>query len=120
MEQKVNAVKSLTQGVSMLFKKNKVTPVNGVGRITDPHTIVVTGKSGETKLTTKNIMIATGSEVAPLPGIQARSHAHCLPFTAPILLQLHARIVSAINSFLFGHSFIITFIIIIMISHEYP
>ena len=79
MEQKVNAVKSLTQGVSMLFKKNKVTPVNGVGRITDPHTIVVTGKSGETKLTTNNIMIATGSEVAPLPGIQARtlSMFHC-------------------------------------------
>jgi dihydrolipoamide dehydrogenase len=70
MEQKTNAVKSLTQGVSMLFKKNKVTPVNGVGRITDPHTIVVTGKSGETKLTTNNIMIATGSEVSPLPGIQ--------------------------------------------------
>lgn len=75
MEQKTNAVKSLTQGVAMLFKKNKVTPVNGVGRITDAHTIVVAGKSGETKLTTKNILIATGSEVAPLPGLQAR-HAH--------------------------------------------
>ena len=80
MEQKTNAVKSLTQGVAMLFKKNKVTPVNGVGRITDPHTIVVTGKSGETKLTTQNIMIATGSEVTPLPGIQARalSSMRCL------------------------------------------
>jgi dihydrolipoamide dehydrogenase len=71
MAQKADAVKGLTEGVAYLLKKNKVTHYNGKGRIADPGKVDVTGKDGKTEtLTAKNIVIATGSEPTPLPGIE--------------------------------------------------
>ncbi len=66
MKRKGEIVSGLTQGIEGLFKKNKVTYVKGHGTITDANTVTV----GKEKLTTKNIMIATGSEVMPLPGVK--------------------------------------------------
>jgi dihydrolipoamide dehydrogenase len=73
MGQKEAAVKGLTQGVAYLFKSNKVTQVQGFGTITSPNTVTVT-KNDNTQqvLNTKNILIATGSEVTTFPGIEVK------------------------------------------------
>jgi len=63
--QRVDAVKGLTGGVEFLFKKNKVTWLKGLASFTGANTVEVNGE----KVTAKNIVIATGSSVAPLPGV---------------------------------------------------
>ncbi len=70
LKQKADAVTGLTNGVAFIMKKNKVTVFNGAGRIDGPGRVVVTGDKGETVLATKHIVIATGSEVTPLPGVE--------------------------------------------------
>lgn len=73
MAQKVNSVKALTGGIAMLFKKNKITSIKGHGTITSANTVSVKKSDGsEEKVNTKNIIIATGSEVTPFPGIEVR------------------------------------------------
>jgi dihydrolipoamide dehydrogenase len=72
LKNKNQVVKSLTQGIEFLFKKNKVDYVVGSGRIESPGKVVaeLNGNGGGTKeLTTRNILIATGSDVMPLPGV---------------------------------------------------
>lgn len=70
MKSKVKAVTGLTKGIEMLFKKNKVDYVVGKGTITAPNTVTAAlNAGGEQKITTDNIIIATGSEPAALPGI---------------------------------------------------
>lgn len=63
--EKSTAVKELTGGVAFLFKKNKVTWLKGFARFTGPHGVDVDG----TPVTAKHIVIATGSNVTPLPGV---------------------------------------------------
>jgi len=62
-------VKQLQQGISYLFKKNKVDLFIGRGYITGPHRIEVTGLNGVQEIEANNIIIATGSEPAMFPGI---------------------------------------------------
>jgi dihydrolipoamide dehydrogenase len=70
MKQKDNAVKGLTQGVAYLFKSNKVSHIQGLGTITSQNEVSVTKKDNTTEVVrAKNILIATGSEVTPFPGI---------------------------------------------------
>ncbi|WP_458758642.1 dihydrolipoyl dehydrogenase [Afipia sp. TerB] len=58
------------KGVSFLFKKNKIDPYVGTGRIVAPGKVEVKGADGKTEtLETKNIVIATGSDVAKLKGV---------------------------------------------------
>jgi len=63
---KDDAVKGLTGGIEFLFKKNKVDWLKGLATFVDAHTAEVAGK----KTTAKNIVIATGSSVTPLPGVE--------------------------------------------------
>jgi dihydrolipoamide dehydrogenase len=71
MTQKDASVTALTKGIEFLFKKNKVDWVKGWGRISAPGQVEVTASDGsKSTLTTKNIIIATGSEPSPLPGVQ--------------------------------------------------
>jgi len=71
MAQKDEAVDGLTKGIAFLFKKNKVDHVRGKGRIAGQGKVIVTAEDGsETELSAKNIVIATGSEVMPLPGVE--------------------------------------------------
>ncbi|MFC4725812.1 dihydrolipoyl dehydrogenase [Glycocaulis abyssi] len=71
MEQKADAVTGLTKGVAGLMKKNKVDHFHGKGRIAGKGKVVVALEDGSEKtLETKNIVIATGSEVTPLPGVE--------------------------------------------------
>ncbi|KAK1334990.1 hypothetical protein QTO34_004566 [Cnephaeus nilssonii] len=70
MEQKSTAVKALTGGIAHLFKQNKVVHVHGYGKITGKNQVTATKADGSTQvIDTKNILIATGSEVTPFPGI---------------------------------------------------
>jgi dihydrolipoamide dehydrogenase len=69
MARKDQVVKELTRGVDVLFKKNKIERVTGVGRIASPGRVEVAGPDGSRSLDTKRILIATGSKPAALPGI---------------------------------------------------
>ena len=71
MKQKDEAVDGLTKGVEFLFKKNKVTSYLGRGEITGKGRVTVHKTDGGTEeLGAKNIIIATGSEVMPLPNVE--------------------------------------------------
>ncbi|MCI5047753.1 MAG: dihydrolipoyl dehydrogenase [Aquisalinus sp.] len=70
LKQKDDAVEGLTSGIEYLFKKNKVTGFLGRGEITGKGKVTVHKEDGSTEeLTAKDIIIATGSEVMPLPGV---------------------------------------------------
>ncbi|CAO3423485.1 dihydrolipoyl dehydrogenase [Azospirillum doebereinerae] len=64
---KSKVVKDNTGGVEFLFKKNKIAWLKGAGTITSANTVEVEGVGAITA--SKAIVIATGSEVTPLPGI---------------------------------------------------
>jgi dihydrolipoamide dehydrogenase len=63
---KGEVVSANVKGVEFLFKKNKVTWLKGEGRIAAPGHVEVGGQTYETK----NIVVATGSESIPLPGVE--------------------------------------------------
>ena len=70
MKHKDETVGANVSGVAFLLKKNKVDAFVGHGTITAPGKVSVKGEDGKVQeLETKNIVIATGSEVAPLPGV---------------------------------------------------
>ena len=64
--QRLDAVNQLTGGIEYLFKKNKVTWIKGRAQFVDAHTIAVDG----TNHSAKEVVIATGSSVTPLPGVE--------------------------------------------------
>lgn len=72
MGRKDDVVAGLTDGIEMLFKKNKVDYIQGRGRIVDAETVEVTPSDNGKAYTleTDTILIATGSDVAPLPGVE--------------------------------------------------
>ena len=71
MKHKDKVVGDLTQGIEFLLKKNKVEYISGFGEITTQGTVRVTLAKGSTQtLETDRILIATGSEMTPLPGIK--------------------------------------------------
>jgi dihydrolipoamide dehydrogenase len=71
MKHKDDTVAANVNGVAFLFKKNKIDWIVGEGRIAAPGRVVVKAGDGtETTLEAKNIVIATGSDVARLPGIE--------------------------------------------------
>ncbi len=71
LARKSKIVKDLTGGVRGLLKKHKITEYSGHGRIDGPGRVIVKAKDGtEQVVTGTNILIATGSEVSTLPGIE--------------------------------------------------
>jgi len=64
--QRLETVKGLTGGIEYLFKKNKVDWLKGRAAFVDAHTVEVAGK----QVKAKNVVIATGSSVTPLPGVE--------------------------------------------------
>ncbi|KAK4041001.1 hypothetical protein C8A01DRAFT_45727 [Parachaetomium inaequale] len=71
MKAKEQSVSGLTKGVEFLLKKNGVEYLKGSGSFQDEHTVKVQlNDGGETSVTGKNILIATGSEVTPFPGLE--------------------------------------------------
>lgn len=70
MDQKDEAVDGLTKGIEFLFKKNGVDYIRGRGRILSAGQIEVDADGETSVLSTRHIVIATGSEVTPLPGVE--------------------------------------------------
>ncbi len=70
MERKNKVVKSLTDGVAFLFRKNKITAVHGSARLAGPGRVVVKGGGQDAQtLEAGAILLATGSEAASLPSL---------------------------------------------------
>ncbi len=70
MAHKDATVKSNVDGVAFLFKKNKIDGIQGIGKVLAAGKVSVTSDKGEEQvLETKNIVIATGSDVAGIPGV---------------------------------------------------
>jgi len=69
MGHKDKTVKANVDGVAFLFKKNKIDWIKGTASFTGPNTLTVAGEGEPQTVTAKHIVIATGSEVMPLPGI---------------------------------------------------
>ena len=69
--EKSKAVKELTGGIEFLFKKNKIEWLKGLGTFEGPNTVKVADRT----VTAKNIVIATGSSVTPLPGVEVDNDA---------------------------------------------
>lgn len=72
LDRKDKVVTDLTKGIEFLFKKHKIAYLVGAGRIARPGEVVVTPMDGggEQALSARNIVIATGSDVTPLPGVE--------------------------------------------------
>jgi dihydrolipoamide dehydrogenase len=71
MSRKDKVVDGLTKGIEFLFKKNKVDWIKGAGKLVAPGKIEVTPENGEASIVHgRHIIIATGSEVMPLPGVE--------------------------------------------------
>ncbi len=69
--EKAKAVTELTGGIAFLFKKNKVDWLKGRAAFASPISVVI----GDQTVTAKNIIIATGSSVTPLPGVEVDNDA---------------------------------------------
>ena len=69
---KETAVKGLTGGIEFLFKKNKIEWLKGQASFEGPNRV----KVGDRTVTAKNIVIATGSSVTPLPGVEVDNSKH--------------------------------------------
>jgi dihydrolipoamide dehydrogenase len=71
MGHKDATVKSNVDGVAFLFKKNKIDAFQGTGKVLSAGKVAVTNDKGEVQeLEAKNIVIATGSDVAGIPGVK--------------------------------------------------
>ena len=71
MAHKQETIDANVNGVAFLFKKNKIDAFHGTASIPAAGKVVVTGEDGKTQeIEAKNIVIATGSESAPLPGVE--------------------------------------------------
>jgi|TARA_B110000259_G_C14018295_1_gene402157 dihydrolipoamide dehydrogenase len=64
MKSKDNSVAGLTDGIQFLFKKNKITHIKGFAKITEQNEVTILNDDGNQIINGKNIVIATGSEVA--------------------------------------------------------
>jgi dihydrolipoamide dehydrogenase len=70
-DHKSKVVKELTQGIEFLFRKNKVTSIKGRGRLDGPGRIQVElNGGGAQQVGARHVILATGSEVAQLPGVE--------------------------------------------------
>jgi dihydrolipoamide dehydrogenase len=70
LKRKDAIVRQLTNGVAGLFKKNKVTRYAGLGTFNGPGVVEVQSETEPVRLEAKNVIIATGSEVSPLAGVE--------------------------------------------------
>ena len=69
LKRKETIVRTLSKGVEGLFRKHKVTRYQGNGQITGPGRVSVEGKDGRKEIAARNIIVATGSKPASLPGL---------------------------------------------------
>ncbi len=70
MKRKDDVVTGLTQGIEGLLRKNKITYLQGFASFIDANNLKIKSEGSEQQITAKNIIIATGSEIMSLPGIE--------------------------------------------------
>jgi dihydrolipoamide dehydrogenase len=70
MKRKSRVVNTLTTGIAHLFKKNGVDRFEGLGSLVDPNTVSVSGSEETVEIQGERILIATGSSVTPLKGVE--------------------------------------------------
>ena len=70
LKHKQQVVNTLGSGIEGLFKKHQITRYAGHASFDGPGRVIVDGSDGEQVLTADNVLIATGSSVASLPGIE--------------------------------------------------
>jgi dihydrolipoamide dehydrogenase len=88
MSRKTRIVTRLSKGIeTYLFRKNKVTLFKGQGRLESGRAVIVKGDKGETRVETKNAILATGSRPRSLPGISLDGKAI---LTSDEILELKA------------------------------
>jgi dihydrolipoamide dehydrogenase len=72
MARKARIVSRLSKGIeAYLFRKNNITLFKGQAHLEGPTTVVVKGERAEAKLSSKSVILATGSKPRSLPGIAA-------------------------------------------------
>lgn len=70
INRKNEVVSQTCSGIKFLMDKNKVDVIHGLGSFVDKNTIKITGKEGESTITSTNIIIATGSKPNYFPGME--------------------------------------------------
>lgn len=70
LKHKQGVVDSLARGIDGLMKKNKITRLTGHGKLLGKGQVAITGSEGESIVTASQIILATGSTPASLPGIE--------------------------------------------------
>ncbi len=75
LDRKNGIVTKHVKGLDFLMRKNKVTVIQGTGRLTGPakdgiHTVPVKGNAGEQEVKARNLVVATGSDARMLPGLE--------------------------------------------------
>ncbi len=94
MGHKGQVVEANTSGVAFLFKKNKIDTFQGTGSIAAPGKVAVAGEGGQTRtVEAANIVIATGSDVAPLRGVEIDEKRVVSSTGALSLPQVPARLI---------------------------
>ncbi|WP_316861935.1 dihydrolipoyl dehydrogenase [uncultured Cohaesibacter sp.] len=87
MAHKDEVIDGNVKGIDFLFKKNKIDTFHGVGKILSAGKVEVTPDKGDVQIVeTKNIVIATGSDVATLPGIDI-DESHVVSSTGALALD---------------------------------
>ena len=70
MKRKEDVISGLTKGIEGLFRKNKITYLQGFASFVDTNNLKIKHDKEDQQITAKNIIIATGSEIMSLPGIE--------------------------------------------------
>jgi dihydrolipoamide dehydrogenase len=70
LKHKETVVEQNTKGLDFLMKKNKIDVLRGTGSIVGKGKVKIAGEDGAQEVETKNIVIATGSDVAGIPGVE--------------------------------------------------
>lgn len=70
MKRKDQIVQTLTGGIDLLFKKNKVVGVSGQAKLVEPDTVLVTGGTEDRRVRGKRVLLATGSRPASMRGVE--------------------------------------------------
>lgn len=70
ISRKNGIISSLASGIDSLFRKNKIEKITGFAKFIDKNTISVDSGNGKIEVKAKNFIIATGSEVTPMPNVE--------------------------------------------------
>ena len=94
MAHKDQVVEANTSGVAFLFKKNKIDSIQGTGSVAGPGKVKVVGADGQSQtVEATSIVIATGSDVAPLRGVEIDEERVVTSTGALALPQVPARLI---------------------------